>query len=718
MFNQTIYNGLINIVPFWSSNIIQFYGLGNEYNMAFNLILTEILKIGTINLNEIIWFMILTGVFIFLTLHKMNFTYNINMWNKNIIKICGKELYNDNTIKLQYCKRIKLLNKYLLSELRMKNITYVNDIDIIINPINNYKLKSNIYLNIERDITNNIVTYTLWSYNESLDDFIDILSKKYNGDNNYELVLIGNELNNNTDYPLPIPAINSYVSLNYNFPKFKCLKIEDIIETENKDDNDKTDKINNSYIYSLDNIENFELDENIFLTIYRDNNSVYYCLKSNKICCKEWVENKIKFYNQNKAKYKNKLVLKCFELTNFCNTKNNPGRSLYYSKQIWAINSFVINELKYQNFSYVEDDISSNKYILEPIDYLELEEDIVLSLTKIRRKSVYYTTTVINTAPDDIETTYTIYSNTKCIKSFLEKLVLKYDNINRNKNKILYHFTYTGLKNESLTFQSRILSEENTENELFETFDKLHNEHVDSIKKDIDKLNDREYYKKHGLKRKKGYLFHGVPGSGKTSMVVAMALYDSRHIIEIPFSIITKHDEFSKLMDIKSINEIPINNNNIIMLFDEIDFGMDKINNQIISSNDNNIDYGLQVVNNISKLFDDNTTENKLNLGTMLSKLDGVGNYNGLIIVATTNSIHKINPSLYRELRLTPIEFKKLRPTDIIHIINNFFNLPIDNYSLHTIQNINITPAQLISLCQKYDHLPTNQFINDILSKI
>ncbi len=197
-----------------------------------------------------------------------------------------------------------------------------------------------------------------------------------------------------------------------------------------------------------------------------------------------------------------------------------------------------------------------------------------------------------------------------------------------------------------------------------------------------------------------------------------MALYDSRHIIEIPFSIITKHDEFSKLMDIKSINEIPINNNNIIMLFDEIDFGMDKINNQIISSNDNNIDYGLQVVNNISKLFDDNTTENKLNLGTMLSKLDGVGNYNGLIIVATTNSIHKINPSLYRELRLTPIEFKKLRPTDIIHIINNFFNLPIDNYSLHTIQNINITPAQLISLCQKYDHLPTNQFINDILSKI
>ena len=38
MYNQTIYNGLINVVPFWSSNLIQIYGLGNEYNIVFNLI--------------------------------------------------------------------------------------------------------------------------------------------------------------------------------------------------------------------------------------------------------------------------------------------------------------------------------------------------------------------------------------------------------------------------------------------------------------------------------------------------------------------------------------------------------------------------------------------------------------------------------------------------------------------------------------------------------
>ena len=44
---------------------------------------------------------------------------------------------------------------------------------------------------------------------------------------------------------------------------------------------------------------------------------------------------------------------------------------------------------------------------------------------------------------------------------------------NRSTNKVLYHFTYNGMKNDNLVFSSKILSESNTDKELFETFDKI-----------------------------------------------------------------------------------------------------------------------------------------------------------------------------------------------------------------------------------------------------
>ena len=58
MYNQTIYNGLVNIIPFWSSSLIQLFELGNEYNIVFNIIINELLKISTGSLSDNIWIVI------------------------------------------------------------------------------------------------------------------------------------------------------------------------------------------------------------------------------------------------------------------------------------------------------------------------------------------------------------------------------------------------------------------------------------------------------------------------------------------------------------------------------------------------------------------------------------------------------------------------------------------------------------------------------------
>lgn len=739
MYNHTLYNGLINIVPFWSSNLIQIIGIGNEYNIAFNMILTELLKITTSTLNDTILLFITLVIAIIIVGHKFGFNFNINFWTKNIIIITGKEIYNKSDFTIEYCDKILALNNYLLNKKNIINITYIDDIHIAINNLKNLQLTSQISLNIYRtqtkDDTVTKVSYELVSYTADIDKFINYIIKEYKKDLNTQIILIGSEDNKIISYPEPIHAINYFVNCNYKFPKLKCMKLTNeyddnitkINATTNEQHEDKNkdknkDKKNINYSYTLDNIINFDL-EKVFLTISRDNNRVIYFIKSTKVNCKEWLDEIINNYNQNKnSPFKNKLVLTGREEILF---RETSFKNYYYSKEMWAINWLLINKLNYQNYECVNGDIKTlmYKYVLEPLELFKIQDDLFLTLKKEHRFDIFNRKIDKGTCNNSADIIFILYSNTLNIKKVLETYVNEFD-IYRNNigtNKILYHFTYSGMKNDKNIFNSNILSEENTDRELFETFDNIYSEHNEILKKDIDKLKDLQYYKSHGLKRKKGYLFHGIPGCGKTSSVIAMALYDSRHIIEIPFSLLTTHQEFETILNMKSINNIEINNNNVIFLFDEIDIGMEKIssrdsNKKNSQNNDVSIISALLTYENDTTLKD--TTKQKINLGSLLSKLDGIGNYNGLIIIGTTNHIETLDPALYRELRLTPIEFKQLRKEDSIKLINSYFGSDYNLSYNEIIKDRYFTPTKLITLCQKYDDKTPEYFFNIVLKDI
>lgn len=739
MYNQTLYSGLINVVPFWSSNLIKILGLGNEYNIVFNMILTELLKITTGTLNDKILLFITSIIVIVLIGYKFGFCLNINLWTKNVIILRGKEFYNGNGFTIEYCNKILALNNYLLHVKNIKNITYVDDINIIMNDIQNYNLTPKIFLNIDRKKSDNnvyYISYKLISYTEDINKFITHIVDEYKKDSDSQILLIGDEINKIISYPEPIHAINYYVNKNFDFPKLKCMKLtnnqlvkETPIQTTDNNDMEQTKRTPdalNDYSYTLDNIINFNLGK-VYLTINRENQQVHYFIKSTEVNCKEWLEDIINIYNQNKnSKFKNKLVLTGQEVIWF---KESSYKQYYYSKQMWTLNWILIEKLGYQNYECVNGDenIVQYKYILEPLELFKIQEDLFLTVEKEKNKKWYSSSE--NKYNNDMNIVYTLYSNSLNIKNILEDYVKEFEKYKNqiSVNKILYHFTYSGMKDNKLIFNSKILSEENTDNELFETFDKIYNEHVETLTKDIDKLKDIQYYKNHGLKRKKGYLFHGMPGCGKTSTVVAMALYDSRHIVEIPFSLLTTHEEFEKIMNLKSINNIEINNNNIILVFDEIDIGMEKIGSRTKSSNDddekkdNSTEMACAVVRAMKTVGSSDkhkdTTGQNLNLGTLLSKLDGIGNYNGLIIVGTTNHIDNLDPALYRELRLTPIEFKQLRKCDCVKIIQSYFG--DYNSELNDIlKDRYFTPTKLISLCQIYDYETIEYFFNNVLKNI
>lgn len=730
MLNQAIYSGLSSIIPSWSMQLINIFGLGNEYLLLFNLIFGEMLKcmIELFNNEYLIFTFVLLLTIAFLI--KFDYMPHIKLFNKNIVVLKAIEYDMKNSIqKIDYCHKILSLNQYLLNVKKVKNITYCDNLKITINDVTNFLLANNVYLNINRRIENNnasTVFYTLWSYREDVDAFLQKIIDDYKNCDDNEIVLYGDEANGKMDYPEPIHAINLYVSKNFDFPKLKCMKIntqDNIINKTNggTDDKTKTDaNIENNknkllYAYTLNDITNFDLG-GIFLSVNRNaQQRLTYHLTSSTIKCKKWLEDLMNEYDINKIeRFKNRVIL--FGAEDIIH--NGEYKNYCYNLEMWAINWLLIEKMNCQNFQCVNSKSNAilYKYVLEPMTTYRIDDDLYLSVDKIAisrfgKKDILekYGTPVY------CDVIYTLQSNDKNLKVELSKIVDQFNEHRNNSigNKKIYHFTYEGYSNDRLNFNARLLSESNTENELFETFDNIYNEHVDVLKNDIDRLKNLDYYKKHGLKRKKGYLFHGIPGCGKTSTVVAMALYDSRHIVEIPFALITTHVEFDKIMNIQSINNIEINNNNIILLFDEIDVGMDKINSSEHSSTSCD-SIVMEEIDN--KKLQENSK--KINIGTLLSKLDGIGNYNGLIIVGTTNNIHKINPSLYREMRLTPYKFDKLRKKDCIDLIHSYFDSNYDSVLNDLIADRSIEPAKLIHLCQQYEGMKVEDFIKLIVEKI
>jgi len=312
------------------------------------------------------------------------------------------------------------------------------------------------------------------------------------------------------------------------------------------------------------------------------------------------------------------------------------------------------------------------------------------------------------------QTSMILSSKKRNLNEFLEKILEEYQKyIEKKNNGKLFHFLYQGCNSDTNRpdWSKDVISEKT--NPSHETFDHLINEHTKQFKRDIQQLKDLEYYRKSGLKRKKGYLFYGHPGCGKTATVMAMAIEDNRHIIEIPISRVQKNKEIEDILKLTKIDNIPFRKDEIIILFDEIDCGCSALKERekepdIEPKNGKDKGYPDFMKNIIASVAIDNAGNNKddrLNLGMMLSRLDGIGNYNGLIIVATTNHKEKLDPAMYRELRLSPVFFDYSRKEDITDMIERFFKTTLTQREKIKIPDRNscITPAKVRWLFEKYN---------------
>jgi len=163
---------------------------------------------------------------------------------------------------------------------------------------------------------------------------------------------------------------------------------------------------------------------------------------------------------------------------------------------------------------------------------------------------------------------------------------------------------------------------------------------VNDITKFLSKKT-KQFYRSHGIPYRRSYLFHGIPGTGKTSLIQAIAglFHRSVSILQPTNPDMTDDNLY------EAINSLPTNT---IVVLEDIDslFSKDR----------------------------DNKNDSKITFSGLLNALDGVGSSLGQIFILTTNLIHQLDSALIRKGRVDiQVEFTYAVDEQIVDMWNSFY---------------------------------------------
>lgn len=164
---------------------------------------------------------------------------------------------------------------------------------------------------------------------------------------------------------------------------------------------------------------------------------------------------------------------------------------------------------------------------------------------------------------------------------------------------------------------------------------------VEQIQNDLDKFlspDAKKIYSNFGVPYHRTYCLHGPPGTGKSSLILALVSHCQKNIGVFSFSRKTDDQSF-----VRAINTVP---KNTVLLLEDID----------------------------CLLGERQDKSSQITFSTLLNCLDGLQAKNGLIIFITTNFFMKLDPAFCRPGRIDYIvEFKHVTRQQVFQMLGKFF---------------------------------------------
>jgi chaperone BCS1 len=273
------------------------------------------------------------------------------------------------------------------------------------------------------------------------------------------------------------------------------------------------------------------------------------------------------------------------------------------------------------------------------------------------------------------------------------------------------------------------------------TFDTLFNRKCHDLLRIVEHFENKTgKYAIKGYPHKLGLLLAGLPGTGKTSLIKALAHLTERHIVNVNLSRIATNSElrkvfFNKMYQIlggNTTNFMRLDFSQVIFVLEDVDAGAKEVvmDRDMLAKIDEERaaqekaeekkgeKQGVSAFPGAPRVLRPPAMipgDDRLNLSGLLNVLDGVVETPGRMVIMTTNHPDILDPALIRPGRIDKI--LKLgymeEPDDIVAMVNHYYpeqslsdleKKRVIKYILH--DQVKITPAQVEQLAMEEDTLP------------